>query len=708
MRIVVSPWAKVWSLGFLLLAWTNAVQAADLASQIVKLTGARTKLAWVRSTPLGDPKEAKPKLAYSLMGFDTQANKEHEILSGLEGNVYPWITHDGARVIVPNPAKKESYVIDWNGENRKVLAQGEFSEVLCYTRDPNTQTEWVYMANPGKTPNNLGPVYRLQLDNPSVKELVWDKTEVRKFRASPDGKQAVGLFPHPNVGVAMLPNVSWQQYAKGCAIDMSPDGSGRFLHMTGRHREAVIYDQGGLNRRAVDLCQLPGIGGSEVWAPRWSNDVQYFTVSGPYPSGLASGRFDPGHIHLGKFNPGLTAVADWIQVTNKKDAKDICAYAWIERKTGPQAGPKQSRKPAAAPVETGGEWPSDRKDLVFLWETAELQKPRLVLDRKGEAIDGYELAQRGMGALFDKHYAMRLAGGSLAVAERADEVEEYLLAAWKKAGSLSVEAVITPAQTRQSGPARIVSIGADKEPENFYLGQEGNMLVLHVNTSASDPQGKNAPLKLCPLLAGKPCHVIVSYAPGRLVCYRDGKEVEATDKVEGDFRDWKNVHLVMGSTWDSKHPWAGTLEGIAMYARFIGSDEARLNYERYRNRIKGRKAVPRLEIEATLVERSIVPKPESLSPYTRALVVSEYEVGKVLVGKYGEKKIRVAHWGVLDRTNLPLAEAPLNQSRRIVLEPFAANPQIESEFLSDTLPASDVPLFYDVGPIELPAAAKGK
>ena len=58
MRIVVSPWAKIWSLGFLLLAWTNAVQAADLASQIVKLTGARTKLVWVRSTPLGDPKEA--------------------------------------------------------------------------------------------------------------------------------------------------------------------------------------------------------------------------------------------------------------------------------------------------------------------------------------------------------------------------------------------------------------------------------------------------------------------------------------------------------------------------------------------------------------------------------------------------------------------------------------------------------------------------
>jgi predicted nuclease of predicted toxin-antitoxin system len=299
----------------------------------------------------------------------------------------------------------------------------------------------------------------------------------------------------------MLPNVSWQQYAKGCAIDMSPDGSGRFLHMTGRHREAVIYDQGGLNKRVVDLSQLPGIGGSELWGPRWSNDVQYFVVSGPYPSGLASGRFDPGRIYLGKFNPGLTAVDEWIQVTNKKDAKDICAYAWIERKTGPQAGAKQPKKPAAAPVETGGEWPSDRKDLVFLWETAELQKPRLVPDRKGEAISGYELSQRGMGALFDKHYAMRLAGGSLAVAERADEVEEYLLAAWKKAGSLSLEAVITPAQTRQSGPARIVSIGADKEPENFYLGQEGNMLVLHVNTSASDPQGKTAPLKLCPLLA---------------------------------------------------------------------------------------------------------------------------------------------------------------------------------------------------------------
>ncbi|MFM8953418.1 MAG: hypothetical protein ACKOOF_10225, partial [Planctomycetaceae bacterium] len=97
MRSGVSPWTRVWFVGFLLLAWTNAVHAADLGSQIVKLTGARTKFAWVRSTPLGNPKEAKPKMAFSLMGFDTQDNKEHEILSGLEGNVYPWITHDGAR-----------------------------------------------------------------------------------------------------------------------------------------------------------------------------------------------------------------------------------------------------------------------------------------------------------------------------------------------------------------------------------------------------------------------------------------------------------------------------------------------------------------------------------------------------------------------------------------------------------------------------------
>jgi len=340
---VVSLSMKVWAVGFLLLAWTNAVCAANLGRKIVKMTGARTKLVWVRSAP-DKNSEATKNPTYTLIGFDTQENKERILLSGLLQNVYPWITYDGSRVIVPDPSKKVSYVMDWDGKNKKVLAQGKLAEALCYWRDPKTGTEWVYMANAVKGPKNLGPVYRVQLDKPTVKELVWNKTKVTKFRVSGDGTQAVALFPHPKVGVALLPNISWKQYAKGCAIDIAPDTSGRFLHMAGRHREAYIYDKGGRNKRKVDMSHAPGMGGSEIWGPRWSNDVQYFVVSGPYPLGLASGRFDPGNIYLGIFNKDLTKVDEWIQVTNQRDAKDICAYAWIEKKAVPEVGAKLTDK----------------------------------------------------------------------------------------------------------------------------------------------------------------------------------------------------------------------------------------------------------------------------------------------------------------------------------------------------------------------------
>ncbi len=53
---------------------------------------------------------------------------------------------------------------------------------------------------------------------------------------------------------------------------------------------------------------------------------------------------------------------------------------------------------------------------------------------------------------------------------------------------------------------------------------------------------------------------------------------------------------------------------------------------------------------------------------------------------------------MMEKKLLPAARAAVGKTRRLVLEPFEANRQLQPEFLSDTLPENhELPLYYDVG-----------
>ncbi len=59
----------------------------------------------------------------------------------------------------------------------------------------------------------------------------------------------------------------------------------------------------------------------------------------------------------------------------------------------------------------------------------------------------------------------------------------------------------------------------------------------------------------------------------------------------------------------------------------------------------------------------------------------------------------MAHWSILDGDTLPIARAREGQILRLVLEPFSANPQLESLYLSDTFEdGRELPLYYAVDP----------
>ncbi len=284
---------------------------------------------------------------------------------------------------------------------------------------------------------------------------------------------------------------------------------------------------------------------------------------------------------------------------------------------------------------------------------------------------------------------MDLAGGAFL----AEDVDERLLEACKATGRLTIEAVITPDSVKQPGRAAIVSFSGGDSSRNFALVQKGEDLVLLLRTRSGG--GASARPRLCKLAAGKPHHVIVSYAAGTTACYLNGVEVSASRAVTGDFGNWTPQRLVFGDEYAGGGDWAGRLEGIAVYSRFVDAAEAKRKHALYRPRLANRKPARRLIVTGKLVEAAATPTLKAIHPYRRCLAVHTYEVQDVLSGRYDRRRILVAHWVILDARAVGFRR-PIGRAYRLTVEPFADHPQLATERVMTTPDQLDPEMYYDV------------
>jgi len=202
------------------------------------------------------------------------------------------------------------------------------------------------------------------------------------------------------------------------------------------------------------------------------------------------------------------------------------------------------------------------------------------------------------------------------------------------------------------------------------------------------------------LSTSEPTHVVVSYRPGRLVGYVNGESVLDTDAVQGDLTSWADKDILLfGTGHGSWSNWDGTIEGVALYSRFMEAGEAAANARAYLELMAEREPVEQIELRAKLVARSHVPTLDEIVPYREALVMYEYRVLEVVGGELGDETVRVAHWAMLSGRQLPIVEQDVGEEDRLTLEPFDRNPQVENIYMSDTLELRlDLPVYLDVDP----------
>ncbi|MFT5123361.1 MAG: hypothetical protein ACI9QL_004899 [Candidatus Omnitrophota bacterium] len=331
-------------------------------------------------------------------------------------------------------------------------------------------------------------------------------------------------------------------------------------------------------------------------------------------------------------------------------------------------------------------WPVDLKGLVYVFQTADQANKVQLADG---TIVTYPMSSRGQGRL-DHDYAMVLDHGSY----RVEGAGEGMLAECRASGELSIEMVVTPRIHAVSGPARIISYSKSERDLNFSLSQEDAMLVLRLRTSESGNTDEGMRFELCPLNIGTAQHILISYRDGQLTVYKHGTLIRSGDELRGTFESWEPMPLVFGDDLEGHHDWSGTLEGVAIYNRFIEAGEAMQTFQQYYAIHKSRAKISKIELDVTLVGKSTIPTLDEISPYREGLGMFKYKVNAVHSGNFSDKEIYIAHWLILDDETLSIANRKPGDRLRLKVERFEDNPQLKSFFCRNDFNDGDA-LFAD-------------
>ena len=695
-------WLAVLGIGLVPASIASPTIVDDAA--VENFTGGHTRIVWL--TDLENKDSFAVRSGLQLMGYDSRDGKGERLIWGDRANYYrPLITPDGQQIVISNREARKIYVVAWDGSPPRLLKEpGCASEVW---RDPSTGKTWVYYQEDAN--NYAKPVLRFPIDEPDKVETVWSSSAIQalpSFQLSRDGKLVASTFPWPNSGVAELPDVAWRKHRDGCWPAMAPDDSYLSWTFDGLHRNLLMIRSGQEGSWTVNVSNAPGIKGFEVYHPRWSNDVRYMVMTGPYTTGAKAIKlWDGAHgveLYIGKFSKDFRSMDGWLKLTNSKTG-ELFPDVWIaggEHKSSAFSDSPGAPKAASSNlVQTiksvlgqsyQNVWPGSTDGLLFQWR--DNKDNGQFVNGSGE-VRNVRLSAEG-GARFGPNGEMHILGGAFVP---DGNVSREIRDACRKTDELAIEAIVTTSRVPQFGPARIISLSRNPAKRNFTLGQEKDRLVLRLQTSKTSRNGMD--FKLAQVEPGKAYHVVVTYKSGLLVCYLNGKIAAETNLVIGTFDKWhgSSYSLIFGNEVGGVRPWEGYLDGVAIYNRFVGQEEAARKFELAGARLAQRPVIDRKVVKAEMLQKADSPPPDAITPYRRALVVNRYKIKEAGDSQLVNQTVQVAEWALLD-AKIPstYADAKPGHVVELNLEPYEAHPQLESERLASDAPSLEEDLYYSV------------
>jgi len=371
-------------------------EGSSAPDPVQRLTGAHTRVVWIQDLSDGTDIAGRRRRLL-LMGYDSRDGLgERPLLEERSNYTKPLITPLGNRVVFSNVREGTVHVVNWDGTDLRKLGPGFALDTWI---DPDTKTEWVYVASdPSAEPVTFGRVTRHRIDRWQTSELVWDKLRVSgdTFQVSADGRLAGGLFPWPAAGVAELPNGEFHRLGRGCWTALSHGGDPMLWIFDGAHRNLTMVDSDHHEDRwKLKINTAPGIEGYEIYHPRWSNHPRFLAVTGPYTVGTEANKIRGGgeqvEIHLGRFATDFSSVERWVQVSHNERA-DFYPDVWIDpNELPPDEGTRDATRPETRPTA------KEEGRLIVearLIESAPLPTPESILPyRQALLVNEYEVVK---------------------------------------------------------------------------------------------------------------------------------------------------------------------------------------------------------------------------------------------------------------------------------------------------------------------------
>jgi hypothetical protein len=220
------------------------------------------------------------------------------------------------------------------------------------------------------------------------------------------------------------------------------------------------------------------------------------------------------------------------------------------------------------------EWDGGQKDAVFSWRQGYgRRKAAGSFARSARRISLSSEGDAGLDALGRMSFQ---GAGSFSCAAAAGP----LLVACGRSGEFTLEAVITPANVTQTGPARVLSFSRDPYLRNFTLGQEGDKLLVRLRTDPADKNGMKHESDVGKVKKGVPLHVIVSFRDGELAAYVNGKRT-LQQKVSGRLSSWDpHYQFLFGNEADGGRGWSGLVHAVAYSSAFVDERAAAARFGR--------------------------------------------------------------------------------------------------------------------------------
>ena len=153
-------------------------------------------------------------------------------------------------------------------------------------------------------------------------------------------------------------------------------------------------------------------------------------------------------------------------------------------------------------------------------------------------------------------------------------------AAVKRTGELTLEAWVEPANLKQKGPARIVTLSKDGSNRNLTLGQEGNQFSVRLRTKKTSTNGIPSVDTDKGTVKTELTHVVYTRdRTGRTYLYLNGETVKE-ELVQGSTSNWATgYHLGLANEMSNGRAWLGTYHLVALYSRDLLPHEVRAHFQ---------------------------------------------------------------------------------------------------------------------------------